>query len=126
MKLMNVLTALAAAMLAVGCVQVPTSNGEFARVFGTKADYMAIADPMTGQPIFVASNLDQTDGLKFARDSFIADRLFSWMKADTAATAATDQAGIKAGTDQAGIASQTTIATEQEITKRAMIEPPLP
>ena len=111
----------ALALWCCGCVQVPTSAGN-AVVFGTKADAIAIADPATGQPVFEAVGLDQTDGLRFARDSFIADRLFRFLRAESADTASVDKAGIEGQTSRHAETEATRRATEREITRRAMIE----
>lgn len=108
-------------VVAVSCVQVPTTNGT-AIVFGTKADAIAIADPNTGAPVFEAVGLDQTDGLRFARDSFIADRLFSFLKAESANAASVDKAQIDGETTRAVEREVTTRATEKQITRRMMIE----
>ena len=103
------------------CVQVPTTAGN-AVVFGTKADAIAIADPNTGAPVFEAYGLDQTEGLRFARDSFIADRLFRFLTADSANTASVDKAGIEGQTARHAETETTRRVTEQEVTRRMFVE----
>ena len=112
----------ALALWCCGCTVVPTSDGRYAMVAGTKADAVAIADPHNGHVIFEAINLDQTDGLRFARDSFIADRLFRFLRAESANTASVDKAGIEGQTSRHAETEATRRATEREITRRAMIE----
>ena len=105
-----------------GCTVVPTSDGRYAMVAGTKADAVAIADPHSGHVIFEAINLDQTDVPRYIRDMFGMDRLAR------VAIRQSDNDRIRSVTNtEAGVAKHQ--ATEEsgrhlqeQISRRAMIE----
>jgi hypothetical protein len=121
-RFLGLLGILALIHFLTSCVQVPTTNGN-ATVFGNKASNMVIADHVTGQVVFAATDLDQTDPIKFLRDGYIANQLFGFLRSEVAATAATDQAAIASKTDiaRSSDAVEKTRILETEKTARAAL-----
>lgn len=108
-------------LLFSACAVIPTSNGN-AVVFGSKAEGIAVADANTGHVVFEAFGLDQTESIRYVRDGYIADRLFNFLRAESANDASTAIAGTEAGVAKHEATEQTRRVTEREITRRALID----